>query len=349
MSNHKKNSDKKALTIAITVLVFTITAIAIYNKKPSEIKYTRTLMGTIIEITLVGDDEVRLNRAAEAAFDEIKRFENIMSYYKKDSDVDRINASAGKKAAAISNETLEVIETSLNVSRITNGAFDITMGVLGKVWHFTKDDKGELTTPSTKEVKRLLPLIDFHSIIVDKKNSTVKLAKQGMKINLGGIAKGYIIGRAAEVLKKLGIKRGIIHAGGDMAMFNEPASAPWLIGIQDPRNKDKIIGAVKVSNKAVSTSGDYERFFIKDGKRYHHIMDPATGFPANKSMAVTIVADDPTTADALSTAVFIMGPDKGMKLIQELPVVEGLIIGADGKVTISSGLKGKVDIFEKQN
>ncbi|MBI5049190.1 MAG: FAD:protein FMN transferase [Deltaproteobacteria bacterium] len=349
MTNHKKNSAKKAAAIAATILVFTIIAIAIYNKKPSEIKYTRTLMGTVVEITLVGEDEVRLNKAAGAAFDEIKRLENLMSHYKEDSDVAKINASAGKKPAAISHETLAVIETSLKVSQLSNGAFDVTMGILGKVWHFTTDDKGEMAPPSKEDIKKLLPLIDFSRIIIDKKNSTVKLAKQGMKINLGGIAKGYIIGKAAEVLKKLDIKRGIIHAGGDMVVFQEAGSPPWLIGIQDPRQKDKIIGTIKASNTAVATSGDYERFFIKDGRRYHHIMDPDTGFPADKSTAVTIVADDPTMADALSTAVFIMGPDKGMKLIQDLPGVEGLIIGTDGERTISSGLKGKVDIFEKRN
>ena len=147
------------------------------------------------------------------------------------------------------------------------------------------------------------------------------------------------MGKAAEVLKKNGIKRGMVHAGGDMIVFNEPDSPPWLIGIQDPRNKDNIIGTLKVSNTTVATSGDYERFFVKDGKRYHHIMDPSTGFPANKSITATMVTKDPTLADALSTAVFIMGPESGMKLIEELPGVEGLIIRADGKLTMSSGFK----------
>jgi len=332
-------SKSTTAAIAATIIVFTIIAIAIYNKKPSEMKYTRTLMGTVVEITLVGSDDARLNAAAEAAFDEIKRLEGLMSHYKDDSDVAKVNRTAGKEAVTISKETMDVIDASLKVSQITNGTFDITMGVLGKVWHFTKDDKGELTPPSAEEVKKLLPLIDYRQIMIDKQNNTVKLAKQGMQINLGGIAKGYIIGKAAEVLKKNGIKKGIVHAGGDMVVFNEKDSPPWLIGIQTPRNKDKIIGTLKVSHAAIATSGDYERFFIKDGTRYHHIMDPSTGFPANKCRGVTIVAKDSTLADALSTAVFVMGPDDGMKLIETLPDVDGLIIDTDGKIAVSSGLK----------
>ncbi|MBI3398353.1 MAG: FAD:protein FMN transferase [Deltaproteobacteria bacterium] len=332
------NQQKNILAFAATILVFLLIALAVYNKKSSEIKYTRPLMGTIVELTLAGKDEARLNAAAEAAFDEIKRLEELMSHYRGDSDVAKINKAAGKEAVIISRETMDVIEASLKASHITNGAFDVTMGVLGKVW-LTKDDRGEMTIPSREEVETLLPLIDYHQITIDKKNNKVKLAKKGMKINLGGIAKGYIVGKAADVLKRHGIKKGIVHAGGDMAVFQEPNSHPWLIGIQDPRNKDKIVGTIEVVNTAISTSGDYERFFIKDGVRYHHIMDPSTGFPANKCRGVTIVAKDPTLADALSTGVFVMGPQDGMKLIEEMPDVEGLIMDADGKMTMSSGLK----------
>lgn len=325
--------------IAAIIIVLSIIAVFVYNKKPLEIKYTRTLMGTVVEITLVGKDEARLNVAAETAFGEIKRLEGLMSHYKEDSDVGRINAAAGKEAVHVSSETFEVIEAALEVSRLSNGAFDVTMGVLGKVWHFTKDDKGAMIPPSREEVKKPLQLVDYRQIILDKEHSAVKLARKGMKINMGGVAKGYIVGRAAAVLKKNGVKRGIIHAGGDMIVFNEIDVSSRIIGIQDPRSKDKMIGTLKISNAAIASSGDYERFFIKDGKRYHHIMDPSTGFPADKSMAVTIVAKNPTFADALSTAVFVMGPIDGMKLIKEMPDVEGLIIGADGKMTVSSGLK----------
>ncbi|MBI5875321.1 MAG: FAD:protein FMN transferase [Deltaproteobacteria bacterium] len=333
--------------IAAVIFIFSIIALSAYNKKPLEIKYTRTLMGTVVEITIVGKDEARLNAAAGAAFEEIKRLEGLMSHYKEESDVSRVNAAAGKEAAHVSIETFEVIEAALEVSRLTGGTFDATMGALGNVWHFTKDDKGELTPPSREQVKKLLPLIDYRQIIVDKKNNTARLAKHGMRINLGGIAKGYIVGKAADVLKRHGIKKGIVHAGGDMVVFQEPDDEPWLIGIQNPREKDKIIGTIKAQNTAIATSGDYERFFIKDGARYHHIMDPSTGFPANKCRGVTIAAKDPMLADALSTAIFVMGPDEGMKLIEKLPDVEGLIIDADGRITVSSGLKEKVKFLKQ--
>lgn len=340
-------SKSTTAAIAVIIIVLSIIALSAYNKKPLEIKYTRTLMGTVVEITIVGKNETRLNAAAGTAFEEIKRLEGLMSHYKEESDVSRINEAAGKEAVVISKETLNVIESSIETSQITNGAFDATMGVLGRVWHFTKDDKGELIPPSREEVKKLLPLIDYRQIIIDKKNDTAKLARQGMRINLGGIAKGYIVGKAADVLKNHGIKKGIVHAGGDMVVFQEPDDEPWLIGIQNPREKDKIIGTIKAQNTAVATSGDYERFFIKDGARYNHIMDPSTGFPANKCRGVTITAKDPTLADALSTAIFVMGPDDGMKLIEKLPDVEGLIIDAGGKITVSSGLEGKATFLKQ--
>lgn len=341
------SARKKIIAAIATVSAFIIIALSAYNKKTAEIKYARNLIGTVVEIILVGKDEARLNMAAEAAFAEIKRLEGLMSHYKEGSDVSRINEASGKEAVTISKEALDVIESSIYVSQISNGAFDVTMGVLGKAWHFTKDDKGEFTPPSPEEVKKLLPLVDYRGIIIDKKNSTVKLAKQGMRINLGGIAKGYIVGKAIETLKGHGIKKGIVHAGGDMVVFQEPNDLPWNIGIQNPRDKDKIIGTLKVSNAAISTSGDYERFFIKNGVRYHHIIDPSTGFPANKSRAVTILAKEPMFADALSTAIFVMGPDIGMELIKRLPDVEGLIIDADGKMTISPGLKEKVNFLKQ--
>ncbi|MBI3752808.1 MAG: FAD:protein FMN transferase [Deltaproteobacteria bacterium] len=347
MANHTKGRIKKLAGIAATIFVFIIIALAVYNKRPSETKYTRLLMGTVVEITLVGGDETGLTSAADAAFDEMQRLEHLLSRYRDDSDVARINRAAGKEAAVVSKETMDVIEASLKVSQYSHGAFDITMGVLGNLWHFTADDRGAMTPPPQQEAAKLLPLIDYRRIIIDKKNSTVKLARPGMKIDLGGIAKGYIVGRAVDVLKRHGIKKGIVHAGGDMVVFQEPDDEPWLIGIQDPRNKDRLIGTIKAYNTAISTSGDYERFFIKDGVRYHHIMDPSTGFPANKCRGVTIVAKDSTMADALSTAIFVLGPDDGMKLIEKLPDAQGLIIDANGRITVSAGLKGKV-IFLKQ-
>lgn len=326
--------------LVVSIVVLILAASILRKNQSAEIKYTRLLMGTIVEITLHGNDEQLLKLASDAGFAEIKRLEALMSHYKDDSDVARINKDAGKEPVKVSQETIDVIETAKKASEMSSGAFDITMGALGKVWHFTKDDKGEPVPPAKYEIETLLPLIDYQQIIIDENSNTVKLGRNGMRINLGGIAKGYIVSKAVEKIKSKGIKKGIIHAGGDMFVFNESDDKPFKIGIRHPREKDKIIGTIEISNGAVATSGDYERFFIKDGTRYHHIMNPKTGFPASKVQAVTIVAKDGTMADAISTAVFVMGLEDGMKLIEKLPGLAGLIVDADGNIHLSSGLKG---------
>lgn len=335
-------SKKSILTYLLVIFVAVlILAVSIIRKNQSaEIKYTRLLMGTVVEITLYGNDEQLLKPASDAGFEEIKRLEALMSHYQDDSDVSRINKNAGKEPVKVSQETIDVIETAKKASEMSSGAFDITMGVLGKVWHFTKDDKGEPVPPEKEDVEPILPFIDYKQVIIDKDTSTVKLGRNGMRINLGGIAKGYIVSKAVEKIKAKGIKKGIIHAGGDMFVFNESQDKPFKIGIRHPREQGKIIGTIEILSGAVATSGDYERFFIKDGIRYHHIMNPKTGFPASKVQAVTIVFKDGTLADGLSTAVFVMGLEDGMKLIEKLPGVEGLIVDADGNTHLSSGLKG---------
>ncbi len=334
-------SKKSTLTyILVVLIVILILAVSILRKNQSiEIKYTQLLMGTVVDITLYGNDEQLLKLASDAGFAEIKRLEALMSHYKEDSDVSRINRYAGKNTVTVSPETIEVIETAKKISEISSGAFDITMGVFGKAWRFTKDDNAGPIPPAKKDVEPLLTLIDYKQIIIDKITGTVKLGKEGMRINLGGIAKGYIVSKAVGAIKTKGIKKGIVHAGGDMFIFNEIDNKPFKIGIQHPREKDKVIGTIDIFNGAVATSGDYERFFIKDGIRYHHIMDPKTGFPASKVRAVTIVADNGTMADALSTAVFVMGLEDGMNLIEKLPDIQGLIIDENGNVHQSKGLK----------
>ncbi|MBI5681578.1 MAG: FAD:protein FMN transferase [Deltaproteobacteria bacterium] len=336
-------NKRAALTyLMVTAVVVVILAVSLLKKKPEQIKYTQLLMGTIVEITLVGNNIELMNNAKDSAFKEIQRLESLMSHYQDASEVSRTNREAGREQVKVSQEVIEVIASAKKVSEMTDGAFDITMGVLGKAWHFTNDDKGEPLPPAKKDIEHLLPLIDYRQIIIDKESKTVKLNKQGMQINLGGIAKGYIVAKAVDEIKKKGIKKGVVHAGGDMFVFQDNEDTPWKIGIRHPRNKDAILGTITISNGAVATSGDYERFFVKDGIRYHHIMNPKTGFPVSWTQSVTIVAKDAVMADALSTAVFVMGTEKGMDLIERLPDIEGLIVDADGRIKVSSGLKEKI-------
>lgn len=325
----------------VTLTVAVLLALPIYLKRGREsVTYTKMLMGTVLQITLTGGDAKRFDIAAEKAFDEIKRLEALFSSYMPDSDVSRISASAGDGPVIVSPEVITVLKSAVKAAELSNGAFDPTVGALGGVWGYSGERR---YVPSKEEVGRVLSLVDYRGIIIDGSTMKAGLRKKGMVINLGGIAKGYIVSRAVEVLQREGVERGIIHAGGDMVVFQKKGAGQkaFKIGIQHPREK-RLLGEVDLYNGAVSTSGDYERYFVKDGVRYHHILDPSTGFPADGCRSVTIITEDPTMADALSTAIFVLGPEKGMALIQGLDGVEGVIVDSNGKVTTSKGFKGRI-------
>ena len=330
--------------LAVTALVFLLLAVPLFLKKKEELTYRRPLMGTVVEITVMGGDPSSYDTAVEAAFEEIKRLEEIFSNYKPQSDVSRVSKNAGKGPVKVSPETIEVIEKALFAAQMSKGAFDPTIGVLGNVWGFS-GEKGVL--PQKGELERLLPLVNYREIYFDREKTTAGLKKKGTALNLGGIAKGFIVSKAADTLKSKGVTKGIIRAGGDLTVFKkegggEGGGEPFIIGIQDPRDKDRLIGEAYVSEGAVATSGDYERFFIKEGVRYHHILNPRTGYPAPGTQSATVIAKDATLADAISTAVFVMGRDEGMALMERLPDVEGVIVDSEGKVSVSSGFKGKI-------
>ncbi len=304
--------------------------------------YRKLQMGTLVEITVLGGDKERFDKAIGRAFRKIHELENLFSSYEPPSDVSRISGGAGQGPVTVSADVVQVALKAKEVAKLTDGAFDPTIGSLAGLWGYS-GEKG--IVPTLEELKKVLPHVNYKKILIDKEASTVELADPGVAFNLGGIAKGYIIGQAVEVLKKYGITRAIIKAGGDMFTFNVSGKKkrPFKIGIRDPRGAETdIIGEVYLTNGAVATSGDYERFFMVDGKRYHHILNPKTGMPAMKTRSATVVTIDPTLADALSTGVFVLGPAKGMALIERLEGVEGVIVSANGKITTSSGFKGKI-------
>jgi thiamine biosynthesis lipoprotein len=328
----------KYILIASGVLALLAASFFYVKKEKESVTYTRSLMGTVVQLTIMDGERARFDEAAEAAFTEISRLERIFSSYKNDSDVALINAAAGGALVDVHPETVEVMRKALYVATLSGGAFNPAVGALGKLWG-PSGEKGEV--PAASEIKKVLPLVDFHAIILKEHEKKAGLEKEGMSINLGGVAKGYIVEKAAIAMEKAGVTRAIIHAGGDMTVFQREGGKPFTIGIQHPREK-KLLGEAYVYNGAVSTSGDYERFFIKDGVRYHHILDPKTGFPSKGTQGVTLIAKDPTIADALSTAVFVLGPVKGMAMIEDLEGVEGVIVGGDGVVRVSSGFQGKI-------
>jgi thiamine biosynthesis lipoprotein len=301
-------------------------------------KYHQVAMGTGVEITLVGEDEESAQKAALQAFQEIRRIEYLMSHWIESSDVTRINRSAGNDGVKVSPETIEVIKRAQEISKLSGGGFDITVGPLVQLWR--KAREGGMP-PEMQEVKENLNLVNFRNLKIHY-GGKVSLRKKGMNIDLGGIAKGYAVDRAFELLKGLGYRNLVVNAGGDLRVGGSKPEGPWSIGIQHPRNPEKIMARIFVSDTALATSGDYEKFFIHQGKRYHHILNPKNGFPAEGCQSVTILHKEGITADALATAIFVLGPEKGYALCQRLEGVECLIVDKEGNVTLSPGLKGRI-------
>jgi thiamine biosynthesis lipoprotein len=302
-------------------------------------------MGTEVRMSAYTDDETGAVRAFESAFAEIQRLEALMTTWKPDSEVSRINAEAGLRPVAVSDEVLEVIEASERASALSGGAFDITFYAMRGLWKFDEDLDPKIPDPA--EIKRRLPLIDWRKVIVDKKKKTVFLAKKGMAINLGGIAKGYAVDRAVAVLKKAGFPNVIVQAGGDLMCSGQRGPSPWTAGIRDPRGaRADVFAILKLTDHAFSTAGDYERFFFIDGKRYHHIIDPKTGYPATRSRSVTIYAPNALLADALDDAVFILGWQKGMEMIEKLDDVGAVVVDEGGKVHVSKRIRDRVSIVQ---
>lgn len=311
------------------------------SKEPPIFKKSKFLMDTVVTITAVGQKE-DVEKAIDATFSEIERLESLLSGFKEGNDIDRINKSAGIKPVKVDKDVIKVIIKAKEVSEMTGGTFDITIGPLSSLWGFGIKEN---YLPQEKEVKKLLPLVDYKNLFVDEDKSEIFLKRKGMGIDLGGIAKGYAADRGINVLKEKGIKAGIVAVAGDIRVFgNRPDGKPWHIGIKHPREKDKILTTIDLVDSSISTSGDYERFFIKEGIRYHHILDPKTGYPATGCQSVTIIAREGILVDALATGVFVLGPEKGMEFIESKEGLEGIIVDSKGRVTISSGLKGKIEI-----
>lgn len=297
------------------------------------------LMGTVISQKIYGGDA---KRASEDIVKRLRDIESKMTVNTSGGEINNLNEQAGRNYVDLSEETIYILEKALKYSKLSNGAFDITIGPLVKEWGiFTENPR----VPLEKEIGYLLRLVDYNSLIVNKNLLTAKLIKAGQAVDLGGIAKGYGADEAIKIYKSYGIKSAYINLGGNIAVLGtKPDGTPWKIGIQNPRAENgKYIGLVSVIDKAVVTSGDYERYFEKDGIRYHHILDPKTGYPAQSDLiSATIVAGKSVDADALSTAVFILGLDKGMELVNSLEDVDAVFVTSERKVYITNGLK---DVF----
>ncbi len=315
-------------------------------------------MGTVFETTIYTADKYIAEKTFNDVSQEINRLDFLMSNYKKESVLSVLNKNASAEPADCNKELASVIEQSLQYSEITDGAFDITIGPLMKKWGFFKK-QGRI--PGKEELESALESVSYKNIIIEEKTIkslaknpvTVKTAffkNPGTRIDLGGIGKGYAVDRAVNVLKQNGINSALINFAGNIYAFGTPpGKESWVIGLQHPRESEGLLGTFEIKDKAVSTSGDYEKFFTIEGKRYSHIIDPRTGYPVKGIVSVTIVTDNATRADALSTGVFVLGLEKGMALIEKLQDVEGIIIYEDADSKLSTKTSSGMQALFKNN
>jgi thiamine biosynthesis lipoprotein len=293
-------------------------------------------MGTEVAITVVAQGEGEGNAAIEAGMAEIRRFDRMMSLYKDDSEITKVNLAAGKNPVSVSPEMIDVAEATARVSKMTGGAFDVTVGPLVVLWQMRLK---EGTVPADSEIARIKQRVNYRNVIIDRKSSTIFLKKPGMIMDFGGVAKGYIADKVGDLLKKRGIHNAIVAVAGDIRVIgHRPDGSPWRIGVQHPREKDKILAVLDLSDKYISTSGDYERYKIVQKKRYHHIIDPRTGEPSEGMESVTVIGDEGAIADPLTTALFIFGTERGMKIVKSLGY-EAIFEDSAGRVTMTDGIK----------
>ncbi len=316
---------------------------------PKRIALDDHAMGTTVSLatfTTEAMSEEILRPKLQKALDEIRRLQALMTTWSEDSEISKINAAAGKSAVKVGPETFDVIQKSLWIGKASSGVFDITFEAMKGLWKF--DEGADDHIPSKAAIDEARKRIDYRQIKVDVKERTVRLDKAGMRMNLGGIAKGYAIDAAARVLKAEGLEGFFAQAGGDLYVEGiKPDGAKFKVGIRDPRGKSvtDYFALIEVEDHAFSTAGDYERTFVKDGKRYHHIIDPRTGYPATASRSVTVWAKDAFTADAIDDAIFILGPEKGLALVESIDDAGCVIVDASNKVWVSKRLEGKVKML----
>jgi thiamine biosynthesis lipoprotein len=284
-------------------------------------------------------DKAGVTRAFEQALAEIKRVEALMTTW-KESEITRVNAAAGSAPVAVSQETFDLVKESVRAAELSSGTFDITFESLHGLWKF--DEDLDPHPPTEAQIKAKLPLLDYRHIKLDADKRTIGLAKPGVKIGLGGIAKGYAVDKAVAVLEKAGLTSFFVQAGGDLfARGKKPDGSEWSAGIRDPRGKGSF-ALLPLTDHAFSTAGDYERSYVIDGRRYHHIIDPRTGYPARACRSVTIWAPTALLADEIDDAVFVLGPEKGLALVESLDGVGAVIVDAHNHLWISKRLEGKV-------
>lgn len=313
-------------------------ALLVLPAQAARVAEERPLMGTLVGVSAEGPDEAELHRAVEAAYAEMGRLADMMSHYDPGSVVSAISAAAGEHPVAVPPELMRVLELAQRVSARTHGAFDVTVGSL-RGWRFRPDDP---RMPSAAETAAERALVDWRKLVLDRRARTAYLERRGMRIDLGGIAKLYIIEAGAKRLERAGVERALVNGGGDVVALGHPGAAPWRVGVRDPRAPDRLLGTLVLARGIVASSGDYERSFVRGGRRFHHILDPRTGMPAEGPRGVTLVSERLEAIDGLGVAIMVLGEKRGERLVERTPGVDALIVGRDGRVWMTPGMRERL-------
>lgn len=299
---------------------------------------SRPLMGTVVELRAEGESEPALASAVGAAYREMMRLSDMMNHYDPRSVVSAINDAAGLRAIAVPPELVGVLAMSQRLSARTGGAFDITVGAL-RGWGFRP---GEERVPSSDELAAQRAKVDYRKLALDPRAGTASLAERGMRIDLGGSAKLYILDAGMRTLVHHGVARAMVNGGGDVQVIAPPRERPWRVGIRDPLAPDRLVGVAEVRQGFISSSGDYERHFIRDGKRYHHILDPRTGSPSIGPRGVTLIGTDLEAVNGLSVAIMVLGKAAGIQLIEATSGLDAMIVDRDGSVWMTQGFRSRL-------
>jgi FAD:protein FMN transferase len=322
---------------ARTLVVFSIIVLALGSASARAEWLSRTVdgtMGTRIVVELWSEDHAAGERAIDAVMAEMRHIDDSMSTYKPSSELSRVNATAAKGPVKISRELFDLLTTALEYSRLTDGAFDVTYASVGFMYDFRAR-----IHPSQAQIDRALPAVNYRHVLLDRAARTVRYSMPGVRIDLGGIAKGYSVDCGIRILQQLGIKRAMVQAGGDSRIMGDRFGKPWIVGIRHPDRKEQIIARLPLVDTAISTSGDYERYFDEHGTRYHHIIDPRTGHSASKVRSATILASTATRTDGLSKTAFVLGAEAALKIYERLGDVDAILVRPDGKVLYTKGLE----------
>lgn len=302
-------------------------------------KRTTLLMGGRFDISIVAKDSLLAEQNIDIVIAEISRIENLISDWKPTSQVSEVNQNAGIRPVKVDREVFELTQRAIRFSEITNGGFDISFAAMDKIWKF---DGSMTEMPSAEAIKKSVEKVGYKNIVLDSLNSTIFLKLKGMKIGFGALGEGYATNKCRSMMLTKGIEAGIINGSGDMSTWGkQPNGKPWKIGITNPFDTDKLVVVVPINNGAVTTSGSYEKFVVFDGKRYSHIINPATGYPATGLCSVTVLGPNAETANGLSTSLMVLGKTQGLLLLEKFPDYSCLMITDTGKVVKSKNFKKK--------